>query len=128
MFLVFGIDDQEKILEYNNLDSCVSCGRYNKYKVYKVSSAFSLFFIPMIKWNKRYFVESSCCNSIFELKKEVGLKIEKGENITIKKENLRFLGYKNNPNYYSQQGKKCFNCGYIASQEFQYCPKCGNRL
>ena len=128
MFLVFGIDDKEKILEYNNLDTCASCGRYSKYKVYKISSAFSLFFIPMFKWNKRFFMESSCCNSIFELKKEVGLKIEKGEKITIKKEDLRFLGYKNNPNYYSPQGKKCFNCGYIASQEFQYCPKCGKRL
>ena len=31
-----------------------------------------MFFIPCIKWNKHYYVRTSCCNTLYELDPEMG--------------------------------------------------------
>ena len=43
----------------------------------------SLFFIPTIKWNRRYYVRTSCCGRIYELDPQIGKRIERGERVEI---------------------------------------------
>jgi hypothetical protein len=81
----------------------------------------SIFFIPIFKWNIKYYAQSSCCKSIFILDKEKGKMIKNGEDVIINDADLTIV------NEY-ETVKICKNCGYQTTQEFDYCPKCGNKL
>lgn len=85
--------------------------------------SFTMFFIPLFKWSKRYLVECLNCGTIFTLNKEIGKRIEYGENVTISSDVLEASASFSNAQY-----KKCFNCGYMTEPNFDYCPKCGNKL
>ena len=47
-----------------------------------------MFFIPCIKWNKHYYVRTSCCNTLYELDPEMGKAISRGEPVEIRQEHL----------------------------------------
>lgn len=40
---------------------------------------FHIFFIPIFRWNEKYYVMCKRCNSIYEISKEKGKAIENGE-------------------------------------------------
>ena len=48
-----------------------------------------MFFIPCIKWNKHYYVRTSCCNTLYELDPEMGKAIARGEQVLIRPEHLK---------------------------------------
>lgn len=48
-----------------------------------------MFFIPCIKWNKHYYVRTSCCNTLYELDPEMGKAIARGEQVLIRPEHCR---------------------------------------
>ena len=62
-------------------------GDVYKRQVYMVYSYLSLFFIPVLKWGRRYYVRTTCCNASVELDAELGRKIQRGE-ITSLPENI----------------------------------------
>ena len=123
MFFMMGITEGRKKLNFQQTVVCSQCGRYGRYMVYMTYTVLSLFFIPCLKWNKQYYVENSCCHTTYRLNPEVGKRIERGEQPEIHPQDLeRMNGY--------QQGrwKHCVNCGYTTQEDFEYCPKCGNRF
>ena len=79
-----------------------------------------LFFIPVFKWNKKYYVKYTCCNEIYSLNPEKGRLIEQGENPPILKDDLEL--------YYKENYKFCNNCNEKWSDSYEYCPKCGRKL
>lgn len=121
MFFIMGINNGEKKLDFIQNFICDKCGKYSSYEVYMTYMTLSLFFIPIFKWGKHYYAKKSCCGAVYEISKEVGRSIEKGENIEITEKDLmnKQFGYKENT---------CYNCGYALSDEFDFCPKCGNRV
>ena len=122
MFFMMGITDGRKDLEYNRVIICSACGAYGRYRVFMTYTVLSLFFIPIFKWNKRYFVQTSCCESLYELDAETGARIARGEDIEILPEHLSAVHLRNKPL------KICANCGYRTEENFDFCPKCGNPL
>ena len=123
MFFVMGITEGRKELNFQQTAVCSQCGRYGRYMVYMTYTVLSLFFIPCLKWNKQYYVESSCCHTTYRLNPEVGKRIERGEQPEIHPQDLERM------NGYQQGGwKHCGNCGYTTQEDFEYCPKCGNRF
>lgn len=129
MFLIFGIDTVRREIPYDKLIICSKCGRYGRYNIYLVCKCFSLFFIPIFKWDRHYYVESTCCGPIFELNQEVGNRLRNGENIEITEQDLIFIGNNNERSYsHYTYNKNCINCGYVAQEDFEYCPKCGHKL
>lgn len=122
MFFIGGISNGEKKLDYVQSIVCPRCGAFGRMEVYITYMCFSFFFIPIFKWNKKYFVKNTCCNSIYILDNEIGLKISKGDNISISENDLQLID-SNQPSI-----NRCLNCGYIGDQDFQYCPKCGQKL
>ena len=122
MFFIGGISNGEKKLDYVQSIVCSRCGAFGKMEVYMTYMCFSLFFIPIFKWNKKYFVKNTCCNSIYILDNEIGVKINRGDNILISENDLQLANY-NQPTV-----NKCSNCGYLGDENFQYCPKCGQKL
>ena len=122
MFFIGGISNGEKKLDYVQSIVCPRCDAFGRMEVYITYMCFSFFFIPIFKWNKKYFVKNTCCNSIYILDNEIGLKISKRENISISQNDLQLVD--SNQSFIS----RCANCGYISNEDFQYCPKCGEKL
>ncbi len=127
MFFMMGITDGRKNLDYNQTEICGVCGRYGRFQVFMTYTVLSLFFIPCFKWNRHYYVQISCCNTLYELDREIGRRIERGEDVRILPEHLQKVG--NSRAGYRYGGyKRCANCGYETTEDFVFCPKCGTRL
>lgn len=124
MFFMMSITDGSKNLEFTQTIICNECGKYGRYQVFMTYTVLSLFFIPCFKWNKHYYVQTSCCNTLYELNPEIGKAIKNGEQVEILPEHLQ----KVNHDTYGYSFKKCSNCGYETAENFEYCPKCGNHL
>lgn len=123
MFFIFGISNGHKELEHHQSMVCHVCGRYGRYQVFMEYMFFSLFFIPVFKWNKTYYVQTSCCGTLYTIDNELGKRIARSEGVTLQKEDLILV---KSGRYDSM--KKCNRCGYTTSEDFQYCPKCAQPL
>lgn len=124
MFFLMGINNGRKDLDFNQTIVCKLCGRFGRYQVFMTYTVLSLFFIPVIKWNRRYYVQTSCCNTLYELEPEVGRAIAHGQEVEIQPEYLTRI-YTGGSRY---DYKHCPNCGYETAEDFEFCPKCGNRF
>ena len=122
MFFVMGINDRREDIDFTQTVICDVCGSYGRYNVFMICSVLTLFFIPVFKWNKRYYVEMSCCHTLYELNSETAEALIYGEINEIRPEDL-ILIKQNNHSY-----KKCTYCGYETEEDFEFCPKCGNRF
>ena len=122
MLFIMGITEGRKEFDFNQVMTCSACGSMGSFRVFMTYTVLSLFFIPCLKWNKRYYVRSTCCNAVYELDPELGKRIARGEDVRIQPENLtRVL----NRGY---TVKRCKNCGYATEEDFDFCPKCGERF
>jgi len=123
MIFIGGISSKEKKLDFNQTIICSNCGKYGHYEIIVRYEYLNLFFIPILKWNKKYYAVSSCCGSIYSIDEEIGKRVERGENIFLKEQHLHLV----------QNGtvnfvKRCPNCGFETQENFQYCPKCASPL
>ena len=118
-----GITQGRKDFEYNQTVICDRCGTYGRYQVFMTYMCLSLFFIPCFKWNKQYYVQSACCNTIYSLDPEIGRQIARGADIEILPQHLTQVqaGYRS-------CYKRCINCGFETQEDFEFCPKCGRRF
>lgn len=123
MFFIMGITQGRKDYSLNQVFICDQCGSYGRYQVFMTYMCLSLFFIPCFKWNKKYYVQSTCCQTVYSLDPAIGRQIVRGENIQIVPEHLVRV----NAGYQSS-AKKCHCCGFETREDFLYCPKCGNKF
>lgn len=129
MFFIGGITQGTKDLLYNAAAMvCDRCGRYGRYQVYMTYMCLSLFFIPVFKWNRRYYVKTSCCGTVYELEPELGSRIARGEEPEIRPEDLTLVSEGHQTPAWEVPVKKCRVCGYETKENFDFCPKCGNRF
>ena len=124
MFFMMGITDGRKEFDFNQVITCDECGAYGRYQVFMTYMVLSLFFIPCFKWNKRYYVQTSCCNTVYELDPEIGKRIAKGEDVEILPQHL----YRTQNQGYNYSVKRCRSCGFTTTEDYEYCPKCGIRF
>ena len=120
-------------LEYLKTVICGRCGAYGRYQVYMTYMYFSFIFLSrFFKWNRRFFVEMSCCGAVYELDPEVGKRLLRGEEVEITESDLT-LRQDGNGNPWtgsdaSHRHKVCPSCGFETDEDFSYCPKCGKPL
>ncbi len=125
MFFIMGITDGRKDFDFNQLITCAICGKYGRYNVFMTYTVLSLFFIPTIKWNKHYYVQTSCCGAVYELDPEIGRMIAGGEEVEILPSHLTQV---NRGGWNTTGYKRCRQCGYETTEDFDFCPKCGAKL
>lgn len=143
MFFMMGITEGRKELEHNQVIICSRCGAYGRYAVFMTYTVLSLFFIPCFKWNRQYFVRTTCCGTVYQLAPDIGRRIERGEDVEIRAEHLQTAGQQaagqqaagqwtaGQQTTGQQAGpgyRRCSNCGYTTSEDFEYCPKCGRHF
>ena len=83
MFFIMGITDGRKDFDFTQTIICNLCGKYGRYQVFMTYTVLSMFFIPCFKWNKHYYVQTSCCNTLYELVPEIGKAIARGQQVEI---------------------------------------------
>ena len=132
MIFIGGISQGQKILDYVKTVICDRCGRYGRYQVMMTYMYFSFFFIPLFKWNKKFYVKMTCCGAVYELDPEVGRAILAGQDVDITGKDLTLIQEGNSRSGYENGAyktwKKCSRGGYETEEDFDFCPKCGNRL
>ena len=117
-----GIMPIRKNIPYMFSCMCQKCGSMCHYEIIMTANCLSIFFIPLFKWGRQYYVRTSCCESLYLLDKKVGDAIAHGEDVMIQDIDLMPI----NENY--QAIKRCSVCGYEYADDFEFCPKCGNKL
>lgn len=118
MFFLATVLPKEKELQHSQSGICPACGAFGSYRVWMRYSCLALFFIPLFKWGKQYFVEMSCCGAVFSLNPQVGAAVAKGEAVEILPEDLQLL---------DGGQKRCPHCGRTLEGNFPYCPHCGGK-
>ncbi|MEG2868922.1 MAG: zinc ribbon domain-containing protein [Terrisporobacter sp.] len=121
MFFIMGVSQNQKKLDYKELNICKCCGKYFNTEVYMTYWYFMFFFIPLIKWNKEYYVKTTCCNKVANIDDEIGKRLEKGQDVNINANKLDF-------GCDEDIMEICFICVYRTEEDFLYCPKCSNKL
>ena len=148
MFFIMGISQGRKELPFSQLLVCTRCGQYGNVKIFMTYTYLSLFFIPVFRWNRRYFAQMSCCGNTVELSKELGSAIRKGTVTSLPSDVFSSSGDFHGSGYRASQydnsnpddpagssggnptgrRKTCKYCGYSTTEEFGFCPKCGKPL
>ena len=123
MFIIWGINSKQKKFNCEKMFICERCGQYGRYEGIMTYTCFALFFIPIIKWNKKYFVKTTCCGTLYALDSEVGKSIIRGNGVEIRPEHLMKV---QGQSYDAK--KRCSQCGYVLEEACNFCPKCGNKL
>nr|WP_319488283.1 zinc ribbon domain-containing protein [uncultured Caproiciproducens sp.] len=81
---------------------------------------FTLFFIPLFRFGKRYFLSCPNCGTVYEIAKEEGRRVEMDPAAEINPDKM-----------YMIQGtyrKTCPNCKLPVDPNCRYCPNCGASL
>ena len=125
MFLMIGISQGRKNLAQDQLVICTQCGRYGRYQVFMTFTQLLLFLIPCFRWGRKYYVQMSCCGTLYSLNPETGARIARGENVQIGPADLKIEGTGRGA---GRMIKRCKACGYQTDEDFAYCPKCGEPL
>jgi len=120
-----GITDGRKDFNFNQLITCSICGKYGRFNVFMTYTVLSLFFIPTFKWNRHYYVQTSCCGTVYELDPEIGKMIARGEEVEILPSHLTQVS---SGRGFTTGYKRCRQCGYETTEDFDFCPKCGTRF
>ena len=120
MFFIFGINNEEKNTDISWQAVCPVCGRLSRVFLVESYMVFSLFFIPLIKWNRRYRLQMQCCGGVSEIDKALGESLKRHETEKVDIERLIFNG--------GRREKHCRNCGAFVQDDFAFCPKCGSAL
>ena len=80
---VFGIENKDKEIKSLNNISCKKCNMTVTGNLIKNFDFFHFFFIPIFKWNEKYYVVCDKCKSVYIIPNDKGKAIEHDENIEI---------------------------------------------
>lgn len=119
---IFGVQDKQKEIKTINNLSCKNCDGISSLTLFKVYSYFHIFFIPLFRWNERYYLVCNRCNTLYEIPLEKGVRVEQGEENVITYWDLKPLEKYNNYVTY-----RCENCHREVEPHFEYCPYCGKK-
>lgn len=121
---VFGIEEKHKEIRSVQNMVCKDCERMTTYELIEAYNFFHFFFVPIFKWNYRYYLKCRSCTTVFQIPKELGEALKMGKNPPINNEDLNHVFKEEN----SISVTRCNNCGREIECKFQYCPHCGHRL
>lgn len=123
MFFIMGINQGRKDLAYNQMVVCAHCGSYGRYQVFMTYTYLSLFFIPCLKWGRKYYVQTSCCNTYYELDPEIGKQLARGVEVEILPQHLQMVRSGS-----TKKIRYCDQCGLEREDSYEFCPKCGRKF
>jgi len=121
MFFIFSISNHRKVLGNAQTVLCDVCGQFASYEISMTYQEFTLFFIPIFRYQHRFYASMGCCGSVYTLSEDVGKKFRRHELVSIDEDDLTLV----------KRGKGitvCRNCHTNVEDHFVFCPKCGTHL
>lgn len=73
-------------------------------------------------------MKTTCCGTVYELNPETGRRLARGEDLEIRPEDLTLVSEGREAPAWQVPVKRCQVCGYETKENFDFCPKCGNRF
>ena len=120
MFIIWSLSSGSKDLLFNQPFICPTCKNYSSLSAVMTYSYFSLFFIPLFKWNRKYCAVSNCCRHAYEISPDLGKNIRNGVRVILTDTDLGID--------HTETSAFCVNCGNAVDSAFDFCPKCGSKL
>lgn len=97
------------------------CGKNNVRVAFTCTyQQFTLFFIPLFRFGKRYFITCPDCGAVYELRKDEGERAAANWNAEINPDCIFIV-----QNSYK---KTCPACKCSVNSDSRFCPNCGQRL
>jgi len=121
MFLIFGIINGTNDLGAHKcrLFACCGCSEVMAL-VTCTYQQFSLFFIPLFRFGKQYFVSCPNCGTVYEIRNDEGKRMEKDFSAEISPDMLTIV--------HGATKKTCPSCKCAVDTKCRYCPNCGTSL
>lgn len=69
--ILFGWGKKGKVAGYVGIDKCPNCKNYSHFQLYEYANNVNLYFIPVVKWNKKIYLVCSSCDAAWELNDEL---------------------------------------------------------
>jgi|GEM_PF-843547 len=112
---ILGVNNRSKVKKdiYFKCTGCIGI----KGELIENYSSFEVFFIPVYKFNKKYFLRCKKCESLYWLKEEHIPKILETKQASY--EDIKEIIY---------QKETCPKCGKEINKKYEYCPNCGEKL
>jgi len=101
--------------------SCPECGASSQMSVFSAFECLRVFFIPVLRFHRRYFIFDPKCNSTFALPEEDGRAFEAGKIGALDPSHLRRVNASFGFSF------ACGYCGAPLSPGDLYCSRCGRR-
>ncbi len=121
MFFIIGITSGSKDLGTRRCSAFSCCGSFGAMgTVICTFQQFTLFFIPIFRFGKRYFITCPNCGTVYEMTKAEGQRMERDTDAEINADQI-----------FAVQGasrKICPGCHCSIDPNARYCPNCGTRL
>lgn len=118
MFLMFGINNGESDLGFR-IGVFPCCGKQQGV-LCCVFQQFTLFFIPIFRFSRRYFLTCPVCGSIYEMDKQEGKRLEHNPTAEVNPAALHQVG--------QASRQFCPQCGTAVAPGTNFCPNCGYKL
>lgn len=124
MFFIVGIDSGSENIGLRKCTFFPCCNRYGTMAAVTCSyQVFTLFFIPLFRFGKRYFVTCPQCGTVYELSREEGRRIARDPGAEINPSQMYALR-----NFNNAYGKTCPNCHAAVDPNAHFCSNCGTKL
>ncbi len=123
MIFIGGMSSKQEKLDFAQSILCSTCSRFGNLEVFMEYTYLSVFFIPVMKWNRRYYARSTCCGRLYSISEEIGERIRRGEHVTLSESDLQpvLQGH-------ASFVPRCPRCGHELEGDFRFCPDCGSPL
>lgn len=120
MFLIIDIIPMLKVLK-SWKGTCQTCHQEGEIELVMSFQCLRLFFMPIVKWQKTYFLRHSC-GAKLPMEEDVALRILSGQvDITT------FQFEHGTPKQEHEVKGVCPNCGRQSEEDYKYCPYCGHQ-
>ncbi|KPU43633.1 hypothetical protein OXPF_30750 [Oxobacter pfennigii] len=113
---IFGIQNKVKELK-EFTDVCCSCGKYSRMKLLYEYNCFHIFFLPLFKWGRKYFLEARCCRRVFEVPDNYIDELLEADTVDFSRLTEINMPY-----------TLCPNCRNYVDSGYKFCPNCGSKL
>ena len=75
---LYGRKTKTQQLNFQQHIDCPNCNRAGSLKAFKSFRQFTINFIPIFKYKKQWYLETTCCGKKYMLTEEVGAQVENG--------------------------------------------------
>lgn len=121
MFFIIGVTSGSAKLGIRNCGYFPCCSLSGSAAMVTcVYQQFTLFFLPLFRFGKRYFISCPGCGAVYEISREEGKRVERDPGTVVDPNRIHRVA--------GRSARFCPNCGSQVNPDSRYCPYCGAKM